>query len=59
MSVWAETIDWPWNQQEHLVQDLTIFGPTRTLKIQCFDNKLQDFGSTKVEVVGPALPALW
>ena len=35
--------------------NLTIIGPTRTLKIQCFDHLWQSLGPTKVGVVGPAL----
>ena len=36
--------------------NLTIIDPTRTLKIQVSDNKI--FRPTKVELVGPAPPAL-
>ena len=38
--------------------NLTIIGPTRTLKIQGFDHKYKDFGLTKVGLVGSAPPAL-
>ena len=37
--------------------NLTIIGPTRTLKIQGVNNKI--FSPTKVGVVGPAPPALY
>ena len=38
--------------------NLTIIGPTRTLKIQGFDDKWQVFYVTKVAEVGPAGSAM-
>ena len=38
--------------------NLTIIGPTRSLKIQGFDISYKNFGPTKVGVVGPAPPVL-
>ena len=38
--------------------NLTIIGPTRTLKIQVLTINKKIFGPTKVGVVGPAPPAL-
>ena len=39
--------------------NFTIKSPTRTLKVQGFDHKWQDFGPTKVGAVGPTAPALF
>ena len=38
--------------------NLTVISPTRTLKIQGFDHKLQDFCSIKIGGIEPAPPAL-
>ena len=50
-------LDW----SDHLILTLNltvITGPTRTLKIQGFDHKLQNFSSDQGGVVGPAPSAL-